>query len=102
VLVALEPLDRGELVLAWVMIVGFSVALVPAILEAPTAAPLDLPVVAGLVVVGLSYTTGLLLAYLALTVGRVSIVARSPRPRARSPRSSPSPSATHALAIVRP
>jgi uncharacterized membrane protein len=48
---------------------------VPAILEAPTAAPLDLPVVAGLIVVGLSYTAGLLLAYLALTVGRVSIVA---------------------------
>jgi drug/metabolite transporter (DMT)-like permease len=62
-------------VLAWVMIVGFSVGVVPAILEAPTAAPLDLPVVAGLIVVGLSYTAGLLLAYLALTVGRVSIVA---------------------------
>jgi drug/metabolite transporter (DMT)-like permease len=62
-------------VLAWVMVVGFSVALVPAILEAPTAKPLDPMAVAGLIVVGLSYTTGLLLAYLALTVGRVSIVA---------------------------
>ncbi|MCI0581593.1 MAG: DMT family transporter [Chloroflexi bacterium] len=62
-------------VLAWVMIVGFSVALVPAILEAPAATLLDAPVVIGLVIVGLSYTTGLLLAYLALTVGRVSIVA---------------------------
>jgi drug/metabolite transporter (DMT)-like permease len=62
-------------VLAWVMIVGFSVGIVPAILEAPTAAPLNPTVSAGLVVVGLSYTAGLLLAYLALTVGRVSIVA---------------------------
>jgi len=62
-------------VLAWVMIVGFSVAIVPAILEAPTAAPLNPTVAVGLFVVGLSYTTGLLLAYLALTVGRVSIVA---------------------------
>ncbi|OGO52664.1 MAG: hypothetical protein A2V84_14150 [Chloroflexi bacterium RBG_16_70_13] len=61
--------------LAWVMIVGFSVAIVPAILEAPTAAPLNPTVAVGLFVVGLSYTTGLLLAYLALTVGRVSIVA---------------------------
>ena len=62
-------------VLAWVMIVGFGVGIVPAILEAPTASRLDLAAVAGLIVVGLSYTTGLLLAYLALTVGRVSIVA---------------------------
>lgn len=62
-------------VLAWVMIVGFTVGVVPAILEAPTAASLDPGTVAGLVVVGLSHTTGLLLAYLALTVGRVSIVA---------------------------
>ena len=62
-------------VLAWVMLVGFLVGIVPAIAAAPTAPPLDGWRVAGLVVVGLSYTAGLLLAYLALTVGRVSIVA---------------------------
>jgi drug/metabolite transporter (DMT)-like permease len=62
-------------VLAWVMIVGFSVGIVPAIVEAPSAPPLDAAVLAGLIVVGLSYTAGLLLAYLALSVGRVSIVA---------------------------
>jgi drug/metabolite transporter (DMT)-like permease len=62
-------------VLAWVMIVGFLVAIVPAILAAPTAPSLDRWRIAGLVVVGLSHTAGLLLAYLALSVGRVSIVA---------------------------
>ncbi|HEX5590366.1 MAG TPA: EamA family transporter [Candidatus Limnocylindrales bacterium] len=62
-------------VLAWVMIVGVVVAIVPAALAIPTAPPLDTWLVAGLLVVGLSYTGGLLLAYLALSVGRVSIVA---------------------------
>lgn len=62
-------------VLAWVMIVGFVIAIVPAALAVPSAPPLDAWLVAGLVVVGLSYTGGLLLAYLALSVGRVSIVA---------------------------
>lgn len=62
-------------VLAWVMIVGFAASIVPAIASAPSAPPLDAPAVAGLVVIGLSYSAGLLLAYLALSVGRVSIVA---------------------------
>lgn len=62
-------------VLAWVMIVGLAVGIVPAIMAAPTAPPLDGPLIAGLVVTGLSYTAGLLLAYLALSVGRVSVVA---------------------------
>lgn len=62
-------------VLAWVMIVGFVAAIVPAVFAAPTAPPLDAWLLGGLVVVGLSYTTGLLLAYHALSVGRVSIVA---------------------------
>ena len=62
-------------VLAWVMIVGFVAGLVPALLVIPTAPTLDGWQVAGLVVCGLSYTAGLLLAYLALSVGRVSIVA---------------------------
>ena len=62
-------------VLAWVMIVGFIAGIIPAILVAPTAPTLDGWQVAGLIVTGLSYTAGLLLAYLALTIGRVSIVA---------------------------
>lgn len=62
-------------VLAWVMIVGFLAGLIPAILVVPTAPLLDAWQVAGLIVTGLSYTAGLLLAYLALSVGRVSIVA---------------------------
>ena len=62
-------------VLAWVMIVGFVAGLIPAVLAIPTAPALDALQVAGLIVNGLSYTAGLLLAYLALTIGRVSIVA---------------------------
>jgi drug/metabolite transporter (DMT)-like permease len=62
-------------VLAWVMIVGLVVSIVPAVLAAPSAPRLDGGSVAGLAVVGLSYSAGLLLAYLALSVGRVSIVA---------------------------
>jgi len=62
-------------VLAWVMIVGFVVGIGPAIASAASAPPLDAGLIAGLIVVGLSYTAGLLLAYLALSVGRVSIVA---------------------------
>jgi drug/metabolite transporter (DMT)-like permease len=62
-------------VLAWVMIVGFGVSIVPAILAIPAAPPLEPWHLAGLVIFGLSATTGLLLAYRALTIGRVSIVA---------------------------
>lgn len=61
--------------LAWVMIVGFVASIVPAVASAPSAPPLDVWAVAGLVVIGLSYSAGLLLAYLALAIGRVSIVA---------------------------
>ena len=60
-------------VLAWVMAVGFLVS-VPLALVTPATGvgPVQ---VAGLVVVGLAYNAGLLLAYAALTIGRVSIVA---------------------------
>ena len=59
-------------VLAWVMTVGFVLALVPAAL---TPQPLGIPEIAGLITIGISYNVGLLLAYTALTTGRVSIVA---------------------------
>jgi drug/metabolite transporter (DMT)-like permease len=60
-------------VLAWVMIVGLVVSVIPAAI----ATPVDLrPEDAiELVLVGFAYTTGLLLAYIALTTGRVSLVA---------------------------
>jgi drug/metabolite transporter (DMT)-like permease len=60
-------------VLAWVMSVGFVVS-VPLALLTPSAPPDGLQL-AGLVTVGLAYNVGLLIAYAALTVGRVSIVA---------------------------
>lgn len=60
-------------VLAWVMTVGFTVS-VPLALLTPGAPPDGLQL-AGLVTVGLTYNVGLLIAYAALTVGRVSIVA---------------------------
>lgn len=60
-------------VLGWVMTVGLAVAIVPALLVPPT--DLDTPEVVGLVAVGLCQNVGLLLAYYALQVGRVSIVA---------------------------
>jgi drug/metabolite transporter (DMT)-like permease len=59
-------------VLAWVMTVGFVLALVPAAL---TPQHLGIPEIAALVAIGISYNVGLLLAYTALTTGRVSIVA---------------------------
>lgn len=62
-------------VLAWMMIVGLAVAIGPAVTSAQATPPLDGSLLAGLAIVGLSYTGGLLLAYLALSVGRVSIVA---------------------------
>lgn len=60
-------------VLAWVMIVGLVAAIVPAAL----ARPIDLgaPQLIGLVALGLCQNIGLLLAYAALSIGRVSIVA---------------------------
>ena len=60
-------------VLGWVMAVGLAVAIVPALLARPVE--LGMSELAGLVVVGLSHTFGLLLAYKALSIGRVSIVA---------------------------
>jgi drug/metabolite transporter (DMT)-like permease len=59
-------------VLAWVMIVGLVVTIPPAVLTAgsvPSTADLAL-----LLVYGGCYTAGLLIAYRALTVGRVAIV----------------------------
>jgi drug/metabolite transporter (DMT)-like permease len=60
-------------VLGWVMTVGLVVAIVPAFLVTPIN--LDGPQLAGLIVLGLCQNIGLLLAYYALQVGRVSIVA---------------------------
>jgi drug/metabolite transporter (DMT)-like permease len=60
-------------VLGWVMTVGLVVAIVPAFLVPPI--DLDTPKVVGLVAIGLCQNIGLLLAYYALQVGRVSIVA---------------------------
>lgn len=60
-------------VLGWVMAVGLVVAIVPALLVPP--ADLDAPKLVGLLALGLCHNIGLLLAYYALQVGRVSIVA---------------------------
>ena len=60
-------------VLGWVMAVGLAVAIVPALLAKPV--DLGVPELLGLGVVGLSHNLGLLLAYGALSIGRVSIVA---------------------------
>lgn len=60
-------------VLGWVMTVGLVVAIVPALLVTPTN--LDVPKIAGLIVLGLCQNIGLLLAYYALQVGRVSVIA---------------------------
>ncbi len=60
-------------VLGWVMAVGLATAIIPALVARPIA--LSLPMLIGLVVIGLSHNIGLLLAYAALSIGRVSIVA---------------------------
>src|SRR5215213_9109041 len=60
-------------VLGWVMAVGLVVAIVPALIAEPV--PLGPSELLGLVAVGLSHNLGLLLAYRALTIGRVSVVA---------------------------
>jgi drug/metabolite transporter (DMT)-like permease len=60
-------------VLGWVMTVGLVVAIVPALLARPV--DLGLPQLLGLVALGLFQNGGLLLAYAALSIGRVSIVA---------------------------
>lgn len=60
-------------VLGWVMAVGWLAAVGPALLASPV--DLDAPAVIGMIIVGLSHNVGLLLAYAALSIGRVSIVA---------------------------
>jgi drug/metabolite transporter (DMT)-like permease len=60
-------------VLGWVMAVGLVAAIVPAMLATPVA--LDALKVVELVTLGLSHNLGLLLAYRALSIGQVSIVA---------------------------
>ena len=60
-------------VLAWVMLVGLGVSVLPAAVSTPTGVTTEQAI--ELVLVGLAYTTGLLLAYIALTTGRVSLVA---------------------------
>ena len=84
----------SRLVLGWVMIVGVVVGL-PIAIVSPGPATLEPSTVALLGLAGICYVVGLQLTYAALRIGKVSIVApRSSRPRARSPRSSPSPWAT--------
>jgi len=60
-------------VLGWVMAVGWIAAIGPALISKPV--PLGMAQVAGLIAIGLSHNMGLLLAYRALSIGRVSIVA---------------------------
>ena len=60
-------------VLGWVMAVGWVAAVGPALLARPVA--LGVPEVAAMIATGLSHNIGLLLAYRALSIGRVSIVA---------------------------
>lgn len=60
-------------VLGWVMAIGWLAALGPALISKPT--DLDTGKVLGMIIVGLSHNLGLLLAYAALSEGRVSIVA---------------------------
>lgn len=60
-------------VLGWVMAVGLAAAIGPALLAKPV--PLGSGELVMLVVTGLSHNLGLLLAYAALSIGRVSLVA---------------------------
>ncbi len=62
-------------VLAWVMIFGFVVSVPPSLASAGALASMSGAQILGLIVNGASYTGGLLLAYQALVIGRVSIVA---------------------------
>lgn len=61
-------------VLAWVMIVGLVVSIPPSIVSLAGGASVSVAQVAGMLVNGVAFTTGLLLAYRALVIGRVSIV----------------------------
>ncbi|NJD29101.1 MAG: hypothetical protein FIA92_12505 [Chloroflexi bacterium] len=60
-------------VLGWVMAVGLVVAIGPALLVRPNQ--FGPPELIGLIVLGLAHNTGLLLAYRALSIGQVAIVA---------------------------
>lgn len=59
-------------VIAWVMIFGLIVSSVPAVLSGHNG--IEPGELLGLLVTGISYNTGLLLTYAALTIGRISIV----------------------------
>ncbi|MEO8208066.1 MAG: DMT family transporter [Chloroflexota bacterium] len=61
-------------VLAWVMIVGFVVSIPPTIASLPTLQPMSMAQIAGMAINGIAGTAGLVLAYHALVIGRVSIV----------------------------
>ncbi len=61
-------------VLAWVMIFGLIVSIPPTLVSLDATATMSSWQVLGLVVNGVSYTAGLLIAYQALVIGRVSIV----------------------------
>lgn len=61
-------------VLAWVMIFGLIVSIPPTLFALDATATMSSWQVLGLVVNGASYTAGLLIAYQALVIGRVSIV----------------------------
>ena len=60
-------------VLGWVMVVGLVASIAPALLS--VSAPIGPLELIELLLIGASYTTGLLLAYAGLSIGRVSIVA---------------------------
>jgi drug/metabolite transporter (DMT)-like permease len=62
-------------VLGWVMVFGFVASIPPVIASGPAPAPVSAAQALGLLLNGLTYTAGLLLAYQALVIGRVSIVA---------------------------
>ena len=61
-------------VLAWVMIFGLIVSIPPTLFAVDALAAMSRAQILGLIVNGASYTAGLLLAYQALVIGRVSIV----------------------------
>ena len=60
-------------VLGWVMAIGLVAAIGPALIAKPV--PLGLGEIVMLIATGLSHNLGLLLAYAALSIGRVSLVA---------------------------
>ncbi|HJW22385.1 MAG TPA: DMT family transporter [Candidatus Limnocylindrales bacterium] len=60
-------------VIGWVMVVGLAASMLPALLS--TSAPIGPRELVELLLIGASYTSGLLLTYAGLAIGRVSIVA---------------------------